>query len=597
MANIKIRYMKKLFGSALLTGVLACLWGCEGITPEDAHVKKEFKLTVSMPEVPEQQPRTHIERLGDLYRTYWSSGDDISINGHISEPLKSAGKHSAEFIFNGYEPQDGEIMNILHPGTSGHRFTIPSEQTFTDGRYPSAAAPMWSSAVKGDDVSMNHMCSILSLNFHGAGSISKVELNAAGAEDIAGEFLMGFSEGAYNGTVTGGSGSQITITFSPAVALSSDKAETLNIPVLAGRYSKGFTAKVYNSEGKFQRIKIYSAGKVLDPLKVYERPDDLFDPIENSGAINDMDENILFDNRVLTVGTYNILASSARTEAGANTWDAAKETIAGIISGMNCDIMTLNELYSTEIDYLQDALAGYEWVLHHNYNGGYAFAPGIIYNPVRLEKQSDGIFWLSDPEATSLKTTQGCYSYEDRNFETAGFLPDIYKAGEHRCCVWARFRDKVTGYSFCYFAPHAETRGADAASPKTGTSDCLNAGNIRSLAAQVPLVNTEGLPLLVVGDMNTNSGHISYQIFDASGWTDSFTAASSAKCLDEDTRKAPGTDVGTGPDYVTNESRRIDFVLHDGFEVCSYRNIFTKYNGIYPSDHVPVRVELSFSNI
>ena len=73
---------------------------------------------------PEQEARTHIERLGDVYRTYWSSGDDLSINGHISEQLKSAGTHSAEFIFNGYVPQDGEIMNILHPGTSGHHFTI-----------------------------------------------------------------------------------------------------------------------------------------------------------------------------------------------------------------------------------------------------------------------------------------------------------------------------------------------------------------------------------------------------------------------------------------------------------------------------------------
>ena len=596
MANIKMTYMKRLLSSVLLPAALAIVIGCEEIKP-DSQEQKTFRLTVSMPDVSEQQPRTHIERLGDVFRTYWSIGDDISINGHISSPVVSDGEHSTEFVFNGYSPLDGEIMNILHPGVSGTSFIIPAEQNFAEGRYPSAAAPMWSSAVKGTDVTMNHLCSILSLNFHGEGSISKVELTATGGEHIAGEFQMGFSDGAYSGAVTGGSGSQITITFVPAVALASDKVATLNIPVLAGRYTKGFTAKIYNSEGKFQRIKIYSAGKVLDPLKVYERPDDIFNPVENSGSLGDMDENIIIDNRILTVGTYNILASSARAEAGENTWDAARETIAGIISDMNCDVMTLNELYSTEIDYLQGALAGYEWVLHHNLDNTYTFAPGIIYNPVRLEKLSDGIFWLSDPEATSLKTTQGCYSYEDRNFETAGFIPDIYKAGEHRCCVWARFRDKVTGYSFCYFAPHAETRGADAASPKTGTSDCLNAGNIRSLAAQVPLVNTEGLPLLVAGDMNTNSGHVSYQVFDDSGWTDSFNAASAAKCLDADTWKEPGTDIGLGPDYVRTEARRIDFVLYDGFEVCSYSNIFTRYNGGYPSDHLPVKVKLSFSNL
>ena len=97
--------------------------------------------------------------------------------------------------------------------------------------------------------------------------------------------------------------------------------------------------------------------------------------------------------------------------------------------------------------------------------------------------------------------------------------------------------------------------------------------------------------------MNTYSGHISYQVFSNSGWTDSFNAASAAKCLDEDTRKEPGTDIGLGPEYVRTEARRIDFVLYDGFEVRSYSNIFTKYNGVYPSDHLPIRVELSFSNL
>ena len=587
--------MKHPLSYVILPAVLAFAIGGEEIEP-DLQEKKTFSLTVSMPDVTEKQSKTHIEKLGDIFRTYWSSGDDISINGNISSPISTDGTHSAEFIFEDYAPEEGEIMNIMHPGVSGNRFTIPAEQNFDEGRYPSAAAPMWSSAIKGADVTMNHLCSILSLNFHGEGSIAKVELTASGAENIAGEFMMGFSDGAYNGSVSGGSGAKITITFTPAVALSSDKVSTLNIPVLAGRYTKGFTAKVYNSDGIFQRIKMYSAGKVLDPLKVYERPDALFNPVDNSGVIGDMDENILYDNRILTVGTYNILASAARTEAGDNTWDAAKGRIAGIISDMDCDVMTLNELYSTETGYLQEALAGYEWVLHHNYNGDYTFAPGIIYNPVRLEKLSDGIFWLSDPEATSLKTTQGCYSYEDRNFETAGFLPDVYKAGEHRCCVWAKFRDKVTGHSFCYFAPHAETRGADAESPKTGTSDCLNAGNIRSLASQVPLVNTEGLPLVVAGDMNTNSGHVSYQVFGTAGWTDSFNSASAAKCLDEGTRKEPGTDIGLGPDYVKTEARRIDFVLYNGFDIHSYSNIFTQYNGGYPSDHLPVRVELTFSD-
>lgn len=571
-----------------MSGALTFAMGCEELKP-DTQDQKIFRLSVSMPEIADQQPKTHIERLGEVYRTYWSNGDDISINGHISSPLYSDGKHCAEFIFNGYAPEEGETMNILHPGTSEHRFTIPFEQTYVNGRYPSVSAPMWSSAVKGTDVTMNHLCSILSVNFHGTGNISKVELTAAGGEYISGEFLMGFSDGAYNGSVTGGSSSHITISFSPAVNLSSDKAVTLNLPVLAGRYSKGFTAKIYDSEGKFQRIKMYSAGKVLDPLKVYERPDDLFNPTENTGSISDMNENILFDYRTMTVGTYNILASSARTDVENNTWDAAKGTIAKIISEMNCDVMTLNELFNTEIEYLRENLTDVEWVLHPNYDNGYTFAPGIIYNPSRLEKLEDGIFWLSAANAITIQKTQGCYWYLDlKNLSNV-----VVSAGEHRSCVWAKFNDKLTDNTFYYFATHPETRGADSGSSNHDTLDGLNAGNIRSLAAQVPLVNTENLPFIVAGDMNTHSNHISYSIFASAGWTDSFTAASSAKCLDEETKEKPGTDI---KDNISTEARRIDLVLYNGFDVSSYCNIFTKYNNIYPSDHIPVRVELRFSN-
>ena len=90
MANIKMTNMKRLFSSVLLPAALAIVIGCEEIKP-DSQEQKTFKLTVSMPDVSEQQPRTHIERLGDVFRTYWSIGDDISINGHISsQPMTIA---------------------------------------------------------------------------------------------------------------------------------------------------------------------------------------------------------------------------------------------------------------------------------------------------------------------------------------------------------------------------------------------------------------------------------------------------------------------------------------------------------------------------
>lgn len=306
-------------------------------------------------------------------------------------------------------------------------------------------------------------------------------------------------------------------------------------------------------------------------------------PSENAGSIEDYDENTLFEREKLCVGTYNILAADARDVAGANTWSAAKSTISRIISEMRCDVMTLNELHDTEISYLKTDLDGYEWILHHNENNSYRFAPGIIYRPSRLEKEADGIFWLNNPDATSLQTAAGAYTY------------DGYSAAPHRCCVWARFLDKNTGRSFYYFAAHPEIRGADADSPKANTLECLNAGNIRSLAAQIRLINSDNLPIVIAGDLNTHSKHISYDVFKSAGWIDAFVAASSARCISGESLEAPGTDVGTNPEaYVTNESRRVDFVLYSGFDIRSYTSIYSRYNGIYPSDHLPIKTELIF---
>jgi endonuclease/exonuclease/phosphatase family metal-dependent hydrolase len=96
--------------------------------------------------------------------------------------------------------------------------------------------------------------------------------------------------------------------------------------------------------------------------------------------------------------------------------------------------------------------------------------------------------------------------------------------------------------------------------------------------------------------MNTYSGHISYTVFDTAGWKDAFIAASSANCMDAASKQYPGTNVGSDPEnYVTSESRRIDFILYDGFDICSYQNIFTQKQNIYPSDHLPIKVRIDFS--
>lgn len=551
--------MKRLL---FILGVIGCLCCCGQAEPESAPATV-FSIKVHK-------------------NTAWKAGDLISVNGRISEPLAADCEECAEFFFNGYIPAEGEILNILYPGSSEHAFDFPSK-----------VSPMWATTVNPSEATLQALCSVINIKLHGTGILEKFVISSAAGEPVAGRFLMGMSDGAYDGNITGGSESQTEVVLSEQVTLSQEGI-TISIPVIAGNYTKGLTVKFYNTAGKCHTTEIFPAGQILDPEEIYEIPGALFGGNGNTGNLGNLDENILFDNGPLSVGTYNIQASSARESSASYSWNEAKSSIASIISEMNCDVMTLNEMFDTEINYLKGCLKNHDWILHANNDEEYDFAPGIIYRPARLKKLADGIFWLSDPDASTVKTIQSSYSYYDyENY--SGLIPDKKDAG-YRCCVWAKFKDNITNKEFYYFATHPATRGADSGSSKANTLDCLNAGNIRSLASQVPLVNTENLPFIIAGDMNTYSGHISYTVFDTAGWKDAFIAASSANCMDAASKQYPGTNVGSDPEnYVTSESRRIDFILYDGFDICSYQNIFTQKQNIYPSDHLPIKVRIDFS--
>lgn len=298
----------------------------------------------------------------------------------------------------------------------------------------------------------------------------------------------------------------------------------------------------------------------------------------------------------LAVGTYNILYANGRSKCPNNTWDAAKVSISSIIMDMDCDVMSLDELGTTEIEYLRKALTGYEWITKANTGGKFSYAPGIIYRSSRLKKLSDGIFWLSDPDAKSLVTTESAYKYVDPASGTT------YKASSGRVCVWAVFRDLVTEKEFCWFAPHPHIRGDDQNSSLSETTTCLNAGNIRSLVKQIPYVNVNNLPIIVAGDMNTWSGHVSYtQVFSKTNWSNAFNAAIEANVRDATTAIRPGTHPGLNPgSYSYPESTRIDHIYYCGFSIKSYKSLFNTYvNAVdklkyHPSDHLPIKVILQY---
>lgn len=295
---------------------------------------------------------------------------------------------------------------------------------------------------------------------------------------------------------------------------------------------------------------------------------------------------------VLCTGTYNILSPSARQSCPNNSWERAKTAISDILLEMKPDVMALNELESTSINYLKNVLTDYELLVQPNTGGTFNWAPGILYNAERLVKEEDGLFWLSDPEPSALITEEGAYSYFDP------VSASTYSAGSHRCCIWALFKDIKTNGRFYFFATHLNFSETESKSSLCNTIVALNPANCRSLMRQIDFVNDGGLPFIVAGDMNNYSTELGYRLLTSGKWVDSFYAAADDGRLDSYTALHPGTAPGVNPlKYRYDEMTRVDHVFTSGFRIASYESIFAKYDNpddglIHPSDHIPVKVGL-----
>ena len=333
---------------------------------------------------------------------------------------------------------------------------------------------------------------------------------------------------------------------------------------------------------------------VNDYLCIYYSNANATKDFQDNSCLFGSAEDLIPEEESLCVGTYNILSSKSRDSY--NTWDAAKWTISTNINIMSCDIMTLNELETDEIQYIRQQFPQMTLVEFPNSNNNqYNNTSGILFNPNRLTILDEGIYWLSNPNTSKLITEPDAYYYIDwQNFTK-------YEASIARACVWGKFQDKKTSEIFYFFSSHPHHRGDDQQSSKFNTVNSLNCGNIRSLLKQISIINTENLPYVVAGDMNTESSYLSYNLFAEAGLISAFDEARETGVIDNQTDKTPATCPGTNPEaYKTSEAYRLDHIFHNGFETKSYTNIFTKYTNAedgqkyYPSDHLPVKVILEY---
>lgn len=246
--------------------------------------------------------------------------------------------------------------------------------------------------------------------------------------------------------------------------------------------------------------------------------------------------------------SYNIRLNTPAD--GPNAWPHRQDEVARLILAYEPDAVGLQEALKDQVEDLASSLPGYAWFGLGREGGDRGEYNPVFYRQDRLELRRSATFWLSEtPDVVA------CTGWD---------------AHCPRIVTWGEFRD-ARGQTFYHFNTHLDHLGERARTESA-----------RVLVQTVETV-AEAQPAVVTGDFNLLESSSPYAIL-AERLQDSLRA--------DGTRDGPeGTFFGF---EVTEEPGiRIDYVFVSGFRVLAHRTLTDSRGGYYPSDHLPVLVELA----
>ena len=256
----------------------------------------------------------------------------------------------------------------------------------------------------------------------------------------------------------------------------------------------------------------------------------------------------------MTVMTYNIRFDNPKDSM--NAWEHRKDFLRNQIRFYHPDIMGIQEGLKHQLDYLETGLEDY------NYKGvgrddgkTKGEYTAIFYNKKKLQLLKEGTFWLSPtPDTVGLGWVAVC----------------------NRTCTYLLLEDKKTLQKYWIFNTHFDHVGKVAR---------INAVNL--IMERIATLNTQNFPVILMGDFN---------VIPTDPVCDKITATLfDTKMISQ---QLPFGNEGTFNGFKFNQplKRRIDYIFVDKqyIKVLKYAVLSDSKDCRYPSDHLPVFVEVAF---
>lgn len=610
----------RLFISAAIILIFAAC--TKSVTPVqeggDSGDKDIFSIEVSLPS--SEELKTYLGEYGattaNVYDILWKTGDKVKANGVLSQGVdaKYNGQKRANFSFSSALAAP---YYVIYPGdkASGDVVAVPATQTYTEGSFDPAAAPMYASSTSQiENLQMQNLTGTLCFMMKGTDKISRIEINTIGGEGLAGNVTLSKDKNLYTGaftivnpvnviTLSCGDGLQLTSTATP-----------IYIPVLAQTYTQGFIAKIYNAAGNYMQLKFWSDAAFTvsgTALYKFETKEFLAGREDILILLSDMDvEENNFETHI-TVGCTNLWSSGMRqkyyndrnnssgdyyftgdgrfVDNDPRLWDTAKEHLGTALTACNYDVFGACEINNSSMlnDIKAQIPSKYTWhAFNLNGSDGDDGYEAIVYNTDVFEETGSGQKWLTE-NGNKRKYPSGHITWEE---------------GNYRMIIWSFLRHKVTGQTIMFCHCHA---------PLNDDYNTWCGSYVKSFVSDA---NTNSYPVIFVGDLNSCPNHTvngNGGLYDEllGYWKHAYVEAVATNVISSKEKGYPCTyESQRGQQSMLQDEslkHQLDHVFYSSEFIITnywtqryrykmaYSPADSGYRNFYPSDHVPVVVELS----
>lgn len=263
---------------------------------------------------------------------------------------------------------------------------------------------------------------------------------------------------------------------------------------------------------------------------------------------------VVMEAQTTTVLTYNIRYDNPMDSL--NSWDNRKDFLISQLRFYEPDVFGTQEGLLHQLKDIDNGLPGYSYFGKGRDDGKEAGEfSAVFYNGNSVELLEQTTFWLSE---TPEKPSKG------------------WDAAIKRVCSYGKFRSKMNDAVFWVFNTHFDHIGEQARKE-----------SILLILKKIKEINTEALPVILMGDLNLPPEHKSIKYL-ATQMGDSYILAG-------ENNFGPA---GTFNGFKFNEPvmHRIDYIFTSkgDFRVLKNAILSDSRDCRYPSDHLPVYSKLEF---